>query len=458
MNNRGKKLSDLELLKNRLIYLTTLYTNDEIEIDERKELRSAINYAWREVYSQLGRNEKHPLNDDDFLKAHWIMYFQYSRYQGNDYIKFLLEEKFSPRNIHKNVEREISLNIPEEQRSDFDIIDNDEDEDANVESFTTSTAKLQPTEIQEYVSSLKESAVHWFNTHFPYLASELSPDVQDAIDKLNRLGMGYFRPLVMSILKNESKPEKITDILNQIERFVFISFRLSQKRSNYRDSEFYNASREYDSHQLTLDALKLRLEQRLSFAFDPDGKYNSANFYNYLLDKFTQGNGNGYYDWIGIRYFLYEYELHLTRQSGHKKVSWDDLIQSTRDKISIEHIFPQSPTDDWKSVFSDIEDESFSYYIGSIGNLLILSMSINSSLQNDIFEDKKRIGATSTSNKSRKGYSNGSHSEIEVSQHKEWTSESIRKRGMELLTFMEERWQFKFKSEEEKERLLFLDP
>jgi len=29
MNNRGKKLSDLELLKNRLIYLTTLYRDDE---------------------------------------------------------------------------------------------------------------------------------------------------------------------------------------------------------------------------------------------------------------------------------------------------------------------------------------------------------------------------------------------------------------------------------------------
>src|SRR6202044_2200397 len=27
MNNRGKKLSDLELLKNRLIYLTTLYAD-----------------------------------------------------------------------------------------------------------------------------------------------------------------------------------------------------------------------------------------------------------------------------------------------------------------------------------------------------------------------------------------------------------------------------------------------
>lgn len=30
MNNRGKKLTNLELLKNRLIYLTTLYDTDKL--------------------------------------------------------------------------------------------------------------------------------------------------------------------------------------------------------------------------------------------------------------------------------------------------------------------------------------------------------------------------------------------------------------------------------------------
>src|SRR5207302_5784429 len=72
MNNRGKKLSDLELLKNRLIYLTTLYDETELKTDERFSLREKINDAWKEVYYQLGRNKQNPLNDDDFLVAHWI--------------------------------------------------------------------------------------------------------------------------------------------------------------------------------------------------------------------------------------------------------------------------------------------------------------------------------------------------------------------------------------------------
>jgi uncharacterized protein with ParB-like and HNH nuclease domain len=137
MNNRGKRLSDLELLKNRLIYLTTLYTDEELDAAERKSLRDAINAAWKEVYFQLGRNDKRPLNDDDFLKAHWIMYFQYSRKKGNDYIKFLLEEQFSPQKIHKKIEREVVLELPEEQLTDFEIDDTDSDNGTPEDEDTT---------------------------------------------------------------------------------------------------------------------------------------------------------------------------------------------------------------------------------------------------------------------------------------------------------------------------------
>jgi uncharacterized protein with ParB-like and HNH nuclease domain len=76
MNNRGKKLSDLELLKNRLIYLTTLYRADS---KEKAELRKRINDSWRDIYYQLGRNKDNSLNDDDYLKAHWIMYLALGR-------------------------------------------------------------------------------------------------------------------------------------------------------------------------------------------------------------------------------------------------------------------------------------------------------------------------------------------------------------------------------------------
>jgi hypothetical protein len=167
MNNRGKKLSDLELLKNRLIYLTTLYSDQELDPAERKSLRDTVNDAWKEVYHQLGRNKTRPLNDDDFLRAHWTMYFKYSRRTGRDYIRFLLDEQFTPHRVLKKVERQVSpLETAEEQGADdeqsagtdLDDVEN-EGGDAVDETTSFSSTQLQPTEIRDFVNSLKESAV-----------------------------------------------------------------------------------------------------------------------------------------------------------------------------------------------------------------------------------------------------------------------------------------------------------
>ena len=456
MNNRGKKLSDLELLKNRLIYLTTLYTDEELDPAERKSLRDTVNDAWKEVYHQLGRNKTRPLNDDDFLRAHWTMYFKYSRLTGRDYIRFLLDEQFTPQKVHKKVEREVVLEIPEEQQldADFDESDN-ENGDSVEEKSTVSSAQLQPTEIRDFVNSLKESSVHWFNSFNPYLAEGIAEEEMQWIDRLNRIGMVYFRPLVMAILKNEQNKGKRIRIFKRIERFIFIVFRMTATRANYRSSEFYNVARELDRHEITIDEIEKRLEERLSFLFNADGTLRNNDFYNLLYKKFE--SGSGYYGWPVLRYFLYEYELSLLSDSRHKKVDWSDLLKTPKDKISIEHIYPQTETDEWVKAFDGVEADKRRYYSATLGNLLLLSAAINSSLQNDSFPEKKQPKYNAMSQKVRNGYSDGSHSEIEVSQKTVWGSKQIYERGIQLLSFMEERWDFKFKNDEEKEELLFLD-
>ena len=453
MNNRGKRLSDLELLKNRLIYLTTLYSDNELKEADRRSLRNAVNAAWKEVYYQLGRNDKRPLNDDDFLKAHWIMYFQYSREKGNDYIKFLLDEQFSPQKVHNNVARKVALEVPNEQRTDFEIDDTDTENGDTEDAVTEIVAHLQPVEIKNYVNSLKESAVHWFNSHYPHLATELTEEEKNALDRLNRIGMGYFRPLVMAVLKNsEISPKERVDLFDHIERFIFLAFQLNQFRRNYKSSEFYNASRAFDKGKFDLNEIKSKLDAAIEEYFNDDGTFDSKYFHVYLEKRFK--DKNGYYGWHGLRYFLYEYELELLSRSRQKKVDWEDLLKTPKDKISIEHVFPQTLTDTWKKAFSSIDPEDYDCYRGSIGNLLLLSQSINASLQNDDFDNKKD---PKTDNKIRNGYSDGSHSEIEVSRKEKWTPDEIKERGMKLLNFMAKRWRFEFKDEESKAALLFLN-
>jgi len=165
----------------------------------------------------------------------------------------------------------------------------------------------------------------------------------------------------------------------------------------------------------------------------------------------------GWYGWSGRHYFLFEYEQSLLSRTRQKKVDWSDLLTSNNDKISIEHIYPQSGDDNWSSQFDDYDEKWKNRYCGSLGNLLLLSMSVNSSLQNDSFNDKKNPKRDDNDLVIRSGYSNGSHSEIEVSQNDSWGPSEITARGLLLLNFMEERWRFRFPKNFAREILLHLE-
>lgn len=461
MNNRGKKLSNLELLKNRLIYLTTLYEDHELKPDVRLNLREKINDAWKEVYHQLGRNKKSPLNDDDFLTAHWIMYFQYSREKGDDYIRFLLEEKFTPQNIYSKKEVKLSSieafqEIKDESDEQEEIEDNGENEEFVLR------AKLSPKEIENYVNSLKSAAVHWYNTFNPLNNSDLTDEESLWIDRLNRIGFIYFRPLVTaSFLSKDVTVKERISLFTAIERFIFIAFRMGRAFSTYRNSEFFKAARQLRNGELTIEEIIENIESRMAWSFYlaeevEEVYFDYEHFKKYIQKKFQ--NGAGFYNWNGLRYFLYEYEMEKLRSRGSQKIDWKLFVKSEKDKISIEHIYPQTADHKcWEKSFKKYSQPQKDYLKGSLGNLLPLSQSINSSLQNDCFEDKKKAKYDDKGNKLRQGYNDGSHSEIEVSNLPDWNAEEILTRGIKLLEFMERRWNLKFQDKESMVNLLFLD-
>lgn len=463
MNNRGKKLSNLELLKNRLIYLTTLYEEDELKPDERTSIREKINDAWKEVYYQLGRNKKYPLNDDDFLVAHWIMYFQYTREKGDDYIRFLLEQKFTPQNIYAKTEVKVSSiqefeEIKEDEETDLEEVETI----GNGEEKTILRSKLTPKEIEDYVNSLKSAAVHWYNTHHPVNNPDL-PEIERLwIDRLNRIGIIYFRPLItVSYLSNKIGTADRVQLFQAIERFIFVTFRLSRAFSTYRNSEFYRAARQLRNNELSIDTIIERLNERMDYCFyTPEETEETCFDYTYF-QKFIEKkfkSGGGFYNWNGLRYFLYEYEMEKVRQRGSQKIDWKLFVKGEKDKVSIEHIYPQTPDNKcWKESFKDYKKQERHYFQGTLGNLLPLSQSINSSLQNDCFADKKKPKYNDKKEKIRQGYSDGSHSEIEVSNYPDWNADTILERGIKLLEFMEKRWDLKFEDETAMAELLFLD-
>lgn len=99
--------------------------------------------------------------------------------------------------------------------------------------------------------------------------------------------MGYFRPLIMSsfLSKNTIADERVL-LFKTIERYIFIAFRLTQMRSNYGNSEFYNLSRDLYYGNTTIASIIEALEERIQFSFNEDGSFKINAFYDFISNKF----------------------------------------------------------------------------------------------------------------------------------------------------------------------------
>ena len=407
MNNRGKPLSNLELLKNRLIYLATML-DDEKQITG---LRKDINESWKTIYEYLGKNKESKLEDDDFLRDHWVMYFKYNRSESESYAKYLLTEKFTTRNILEN--------------------------------------QIGFEDIRRYVNSLQKIVKYWFWIHNPSF-SNYNEETKEWLSKLNRLNMGAFAPLLIAVT-SKSNEQEFLPLLKSAERFIFLVFHISQRKSNTANSTIYRYAHDYYLDNLSLEEIKDKID------YLTDGKYeNDAGEEVYTgwlwLYTFTEHinelyhKKEGFYSWSGLRYFLYEYELFLQKEAkGDEKVSWNDFSKRKKDE-TIEHIYPQTADNPYWEEFvnsstkSKIEKDRL---LHSIGNLLLLSRSKNSELQNYDFPFKKKHINKQGNNT---GFFNGSYSEIKVSEQENWTAEAIKERSEKMLAFMDKRWNIDFKS------------
>lgn len=443
MNNRGKRLSNLELLKNRLIYLTTVFNASD---DEKQKVRKSINDVWKDIYGFLGKNKENPLSDDEFLQAHWIMYFGYRRGKTKDktitYNSFLLNKYFTQQNINSEYTYDIN-DIENEENIDLDI--EEELEEENEVKVSDKNEKLKITDIYNYIESLKNLIKYWYEIHYP--TDELSSELRMYIERLNRLGYVYFKPLATVILskKDLSIEQKIL-CFKAIERFIFLHFRINNYFSTYKNSFYYNLAHDYYIGNKDLNYV---LEQLNTIDFLSDNKVARMNG---LFDKFERlFKYDGFYSWANIRYVLYEYERHLSKGTGIVKLMPQDIFKKDeKDHYSIEHIYPQTADNEyWKARFDKYSDEEKKYLTGSLGNLLPLSQSINSTLQNYSFDDKKT--------REPRGYQNGSHNEIEVSRYLEWTSREILERGLKIVNFLENEYDFIIPSRADRIKFLGLD-
>ena len=177
-------------------------------------------------------------------------------------------------------------------------------------------SKLKPSEISSYVRSLKDTAKYWYDTYFPYESTELPNEVKIGVDRLNRIGIGHFRPIVATIIADkETVASTKAEALKAIERFIFICFRMGGFNASYKSSDYYRAARSVYVGEKSI----AEITKELNAIVATDAQFAVSNFITKVDKWFT--DGNGFYEWGSLRYFMYEYEFLLKEKTGTEKIT-----------------------------------------------------------------------------------------------------------------------------------------
>lgn len=430
MNNRGKPLSELEKLKNRLMYLNDKLplfnpSNESYDVKQTEQLLiaqhqdtiSKINTAWITIYQSLGANKANPLNDEEFVYNHWIIYFdEYDRSEAGVYSNFLFDTHFTVSNVYSK--------------------------------------KINKQSLERYIKSLQESSVVWNKLNNISYFDNTENEYKELLIKVNRVGLkASFKPLILAILLHPNR-DLYKPIISILEEFSFKLFFISNRKSNTGDTKLYKlAYRIYQCNLSVTDAMN----EIKGFI---DYYYDFMLFKNHVNELFKTGDKFGFYKWSGIKYFLFEYDNYLRKENKifdtSSEINWTDF----NTKNSIEHIFPQSAAmnfeyfcnryqkTDLKSAKEDYDkiqnnwntfanipyDERWAY-CNSLGNLLALTGALNSSLSNDKFDFKKDQGMKSPQHQN-KGFKYDSYSARIVANYDEWDTKSITNQGLKMIEFL----------------------
>lgn len=411
MNNRGKVLSHLELLKNRLIYLTTKLG---VEPYEEAELRCSINECWKSIYHHLGKSKEKPLDDDHFLASHFNLYFSPPD-ESDD------ESPFPKSRASRHAYKDVLL-----------------DDIFNQKSLNSENSIINITYLNDYVMHLKESVEFWYDIYNPSTA-KLPNEVCKWLGKIHKIRAWHiFAPLILSVMRTETKVEKQVKFLKCLERALFVD-RCVLVRYRTLHPEIVNSyARSINSQELSTDDVISEMQSKSDRVLK---EVRSLWINNFSSDS-------DFYNWEGIRYTLYEYEMSLMEKykSERVKLIWEsfEVNEPWTEYITVEHIYPQRPQAKyWKDRFQGYTPTERKRLRNSIGNLVPLSRRRNSSLSNRPFDEKIE-----------KGFSVGCYSENEVAKFKEWSPKEIKARTITLLKFMDARWKLGIATNE-KEYLSF---
>ncbi|MCX3036019.1 DUF262 domain-containing protein [Acinetobacter baumannii] len=353
INNRGKQLSELEKVKNYLIYCSIKLS--------AFSLRDDITEHWSDILQSLNKAKKtSPNEESSFLRYCLVVFFKMNK-TDSQYGYDVLKERIK--------------------------ID---------QCLQSSEKKNQTiTKLQDFIQFLKLSAKWYEHLYAPNYVG-LDKAIQPLIENIRAQNVhASIMPLFLAlVLKNKGKGEMLERHLQLLETLnfrVYIANGMTFRKDTGQGDLYQYASRYYYGSLLnSFIAEENRVVGKTTLT-------NDDQALEYLLVSFTQNLAHDgwfeasfyldgkssfdFYGWRGLRYFLMNYESSL---QPNKTINIDKILKSrasgkTNDYLSVEHL--------WATENRNFEGQNCRevdrYQKRRLGNFVLLELRLNIQGTND---------------------------------------------------------------------------
>jgi uncharacterized protein with ParB-like and HNH nuclease domain len=333
INSLGIRLTTAELLKNHF------FNRDEI---------STYNTYWKNVFEK-----------DEETKKYWDKEITAGRHKRTfidlfffSYLQIKIQEK--------------SLNVRTEDKIEF----------SKVEQLFESYKKF----IKDYLNNNKSSVLYEIKEYALLFQKNFDPDViekelsdSSGIERINTIIFGLdtstLIPYVLYVLKNVSTDNNRNDLFEFIESYIMRRLVVRATNKNY--------------NQLFTDRLiNNEILSKKQFIEYLDGQDDKVNFLpsdadlKFGFDNMSLNNKHS----KGILYFIESKirnkTMHSTRLLGIKK-------------YSVEHLMPNNWENQWSTLSNQEDINKRNRKLLTLGNLTIITQSLNSKLKDANWKDKR---------------------------------------------------------------------
>ena len=259
-----------------------------------------------------------------------------------------------------------------------------------------------PRKTKEFLRNLEAYATIYHDLVVPNESVGFNEDLRNVFLSLKTLKAKTFYPVLISMkMKKSFSDEDLLKVSKKIECYVFRNFTICGKTANSAETYFSDIARSiYEETLDSSDAICAEIKK---------GIVSDEEFYE--LFKIWSGTKSSK---DTIRYIL---------RKIHKYLDPINEINIDNTEVHIEHIMPED-----NSIW-DIDEEIHDNYLWRLGNLCLLSGTINQSISNKKFKDKCSEYFKSNIEPNKK-----------LASYSEWNEESIEGRQKELADYALKIW------------------